>query len=283
MTDGNENQNAAENEDLENKGNENSAENTNEGENSGNEDDDSSSSNTSGETDKDGDKDSEKQSKMEFAFKKKAFQLQQERNKREAAEEKARKAEEALQKATAPKRPEIPDFPDALDTDYDSKIALRDKAISDQAKYDQDILFAKRQQESVQQQVIEDRKTMLREKQQKYVERNDAIGIAPDEAKKYEDTVSKFITPSNAQTGEYLLSHKDGPLLVKYLAENPIELEAVAAMQPLDAAVYLATEVSKKAEGSRPKTPKTPAPVNTPERKGSPKGKHPALNGATFD
>jgi len=90
------------------------------------------------------------------------------------------------------------------------------------------------------------------------------------------------MTADNAQVAEYILAHDSGPLIVQYLSQNPLELEKVASMSPVNASVYIATNVVEKAVGLKPQQTAAPKPVDTLESKGATPAEHPALKGAVF-
>lgn len=222
------------------------------------------------------------QEKIDFAFAKKQKQLQEEKRLRIEAEERAKKYEQDLRKFQVPKRPEIPEMPDVVDPQYRQKLALREETIKKQVMYDQKMKMyqqhVKNQQQNQQKQRIDE----LKQKTVKYAARSKDFGISDDDAKKYEDSIAPFISPNNARMAEYILDHEQGPLIVKYLAKNPMEMEKLASMGDMDAAVYISTTLSEKSKTAKPRTSTTPPPGKTLKGKGG-SSKHAALDGATFE
>lgn len=222
------------------------------------------------------------QEKIDFAFSKKQKQLQEEKRLRIEAEERAAKYEQDLRKFQVPKRPEIPEMPDVVDPQYAQKLALREETIKKQVMYDQKMKIFQHQAKQKQQQQQQQRMDELKQKTEKYAARSKDFGISDEDAKKYEDSIAPFISPKNAKMAEYILDHEQGPLIVKYLSKNPMEMEKLASMGSMDAAVYISNTLSDKAKTAKPKTSKTPAPGKTLKGKGG-TSKHAALDGAKFE
>lgn len=222
------------------------------------------------------------QEKIDYAFSKKQKQLQEEKRLRAEAEEKVSRYERELQKFKIPKRPEIPEMPDIVDPQYKQKLALREQTIKHQVMYDQKLKMYQHHQKQQQKNQHNQRLNELQQKTVKYAERSKDFGINDEDAKKYEDSIAPFISPKNAKMAEYLLDHEQGPLIVKYLSKNPIEMEKLASMSDMNAAVYIETKLAEKAKDSKPKTSKTPPPGKTLKGK-SGTNKHAALDGASFE
>ncbi len=223
------------------------------------------------------------QDKINHAFMKKQQKLREEKQRADEAEAKLKEAEAKLKEATAVKRPEVPEVPDTYDTDYLAKTALRDKAIADQKEWD---LTAQRKQaqhtEQVQAQQAQQVQA-IRDKETKFFERGQELGLDTADLVGANAKLGMYVTPNNAPTMEYVLERPDGPLIAKYLQANVDELDKVANMPSLSAAVYIANELAVKAAKLKPATTKTPAPVDTLEGSSPPENEDPMIGGATFE
>lgn len=222
------------------------------------------------------------QEKIDFAFSKKQKQLQEEKKLRLEAEEKIAKYKQELQKFQKPKRPEIPEMPDMLDPKYEQKLQLREETIKHQVMYDQRMRFQQHQHKQAQLNKQQTEAAELKQMTEAYAERSVNFGIKDEDAKRYEDSIATFVTPKDAPVVKYLLDHEQGPLVVKYLSEHPMEAEKLFSMSPMKAAVYINGNLAEKSKGSKPKTSKTPKPGKTLKGKGG-TTKHSALEGALFE
>lgn len=223
-----------------------------------------------------------KEQKMEHALYKRQKKLNAEKQKREQLEKQLAETQAKLYEATAPKRPVVPPLPDTLDSDYDVKIAEREKAIRDQQDYDNNV---KKQQESMQQQAVrlaEQRASEIKQKEKSYEDKLEDFAIDKASADKYDKVVAGSLGPRHAETAEFLLDLDKGPLVVKFLATNPEELDKVSSMTPTQAAAYIATDILPQTGKLTPSKSKTPAPTKVLESKGGKPPKHPALEGAKF-
>ncbi len=222
------------------------------------------------------------QDKIDFAFSKKQKQFQEEKRLRKEAENKNAQYKQQLQKFQQPKRPDIPEMPDMLDPQYEQKLQLREETIKAQVIHDQRLKMQQQHNKQRQQQQLQARANELKQKTNAYAERSKNFGISDEDAKKYEDSIAPFISPKNAKIAEYILDHEQGPLIVKYLSKNPMEMEKLSSMNPMNAAVYISSTIAEKSAKVKPKTSKTPAPGKTIKGKGG-TTKNAALEGATFE
>lgn len=171
----------------------------------------------------------------------KHFELMEEKRAREAAE-----AEIARLKAQIPEnlKPVIPPLPDPYDDDYDIRIAERENAIKQLAIYEA--------QESVRQAEIEARNRTELEKRQSalinavnaYTERAKSLDIGENELQVAGKTVAAY--GINEQVAEFILHDDKGPAITAFLAKNPSELELIAKLNPLQAAIHISNNIKGK-------------------------------------
>lgn len=198
--------------------------------------------------------------------------VEEERTKREAAE-----AE--LNRLKAPQRPVIPEPPEQYDDDYAAKLAARDAALRDAAMFDASV---QQQQYSQQQQhQAEQKKTQeaLLEKVTTYSGRADKLGIDSTELQAAGNTVAQGGLDNSVV--DYILTEEQGPAITTYLANNPLELDTIREMSPMQAGVYIANTVKAKAISSRPSPNPPPAPVDNPGGAGMPESA--GLKGVVYE
>ena len=77
----------------------------------------------------------------------------------------------------------------------------------------------------------------------------------------------------------------DGPLITKYLATNPVELQEVVGMSPIQAALHIERSIKPKATQLRPRKSTTPNPPKSVEGASadSDLGRYPHIKGATIE
>lgn len=176
-------------------------------------------------------------------------------------------------------RPHIPPPPDPFDEDYEKKVAERDVAIRRAAEWEsrqQAEMYYRQQQE---QQAIQQRATQLRSTLQTYTERAKEFGIRPEQLQTAGNAVATMGIHDDVAT--YILSDDKGPLITTYLARHPADLEAMQAMSPVQAAVYVATKVRQKAESAHGITKAPPPPQSLDGGGAPPRNRGP--RGATFE
>lgn len=210
------------------------------------------------------------------------FQKYEEQRKREAAE--AELAETKAKLDALKKDADdivVPPMPDTFDPEYEKKIGEREAAIKKQAQveYEKQVLVKqqadrianeqKQAQEAIQQSVD----TMYNGAK--------TLGFKEEEFKKADLRVSQFI--NNPQLAKHLLDHEKAPLIVTYLAGNATMLEKIATMDPIAAAVFIATEVVPKADALKPAPSDTPAPLDIDKGRAAVPQGSPFLNGVTFE
>ena len=176
-------------------------------------------------------------------------------------------------------RPAIPPMPDQFANDFDEKTKTRDKAIADASAYDT-------RQETLATQKTEQTQRAVNERQQAattaintYTERATALGITPDELAKSGDAVAAY--GINDAVVLHILGDEKGPALTKYLAENPIAMDKLNGLTPMQAAVHI-ENVVKPAALKMKKTTNAPPPSTNLEGGGSPPSDR-GPKGATFE
>jgi hypothetical protein len=172
----------------------------------------------------------------------------------------------------------IPPLPESWDENFEEKLRERDEAI--QRKAAQDAI--KQQQADAEALAQREAETRQREQSQKreakFIENAEALSVDAKELDEAQSAVIEYgITPDIAVA---LLEDSHGPLMVKYLAANPLELGELISARPVEAGMRLA-EI--KAKASAPKQT-TSAPVPPTALNGK-TAKHDTAGppGATFE
>lgn len=206
----------------------------------------------------------------------KTFKAREAERKAEAAEAKLRELEAQLPKEN---RPSIPSLPDPYDADYEKKIAARDEAIKAAAAYDAKQELVKNHQQSVERQRVEAQQAELYKSASAYKERSDKMGIAPADLQNAANALSTFGITEDLT--KFLLKDDQGPLMTMYLARNPVDLERMSGLSPLEMGHYIASEIKPKLATVKTRT-QAPAPADVLDGGGSPR-KERGPKGATFE
>ncbi len=193
----------------------------------------------------------------------KHHELMEEKRAREAAE-----AELARIKASSEQqRPVIPELPDPYDDNFDQLIAARDKAVQEAAIFDANQRQSQAQRESTEQQRIAEQQQQLVTAVKTYADRAATLNISPEALQVAGQTVAAY--GIDDQLASYILGDEQGPLITTYLAQNPAELEKISGFSPMQAAVYLETNIKPKA-GSVKRNSSAPPPADTLSGGGAP-------------
>lgn len=188
----------------------------------------------------------------------KAFEAREQKRRAEELERRLQEIEANQPKET---QPLIPPIPDPYDDDYEDKIRLRDEALVRQAEFN-----AREQERQQQAQVLEQTKQQQRQqeltaKAQEYSKRALALGVEAQELAQAGERIKSDVSEGVAG---YILGHEKGPLITKYLAANPLELDVLSKLNPEHAGAYLEMQVKPKAEQYGTKKPtQAPEPVET--------------------
>ncbi len=185
-------------------------------------------------------------------------------------EERARKAVEK-QLADSQKRldelekaqnvaPEVPPMPDHYDDNFESKVADRDAAIAQRAAWDAEQLgIQQRQQQLAHEQLLKQQQETA-DTVSKYVERAKELKISPDDLQAAGQMVGQYVSSDLAQ---HMLTDPDGPMIVAYLASNPMAMDDLINLPFGNAAVHIENVIKPKLIELKPKPSSAPPPVDT--------------------
>jgi len=218
----------------------------------------------------------EQQAVFDKVIGEKTFKAREAERKAEAAEAKLRELEAQLPKEN---RPSVPPLPDPYDADYDKKIAARDEAIKSAAAFDAKQELVKAQQQSVQRQRVEAQQAELYKSAVTYKERADKLGINPADLQNSANALSTFGISEDLT--KFLLKDDQGPLMTMFLARNPVALERMNELSPIEMGHFIASEIKPKLAAVKTRT-QAPPPADVLDGGGSPR-KDRGPKGAVFE
>lgn len=184
---------------------------------------------------------------------------------------------------TAKNKPvDIPEMPDSYDEDYEARIRERDSAIQRNAAYEAQQQYVTQQQQAQQQLAQQQQLEQINTKVSDYVKRATELGINSQELQEAGNEVGRYQLPEDVTLA--ILTDKDGPLITKYLAANPLECDSIRNMSSFEAAMHIERNVRAKAVELKPKTSNTPDPATNISGGGvDPEaGKYKHLEGVTY-
>lgn len=175
----------------------------------------------------------------------------------------------------------VPPVPDPYSSTYEQDVATRDEALQRRTQHEaEQASIATAQTRNVEQSKVAEQEAMTA-KIQSFDSNMVAIGLNPAEVKQAADTLVDY--GISEQLEDIILEHDEGPLLAKYLAANPIELEALGSMSTLQLVNHITTNVQPKASLLRPQNSNAPAPPITLSGGGVSEIEDPLLKGAIFE
>ncbi len=206
----------------------------------------------------------------------KHHELMEERRARILVEDELQK----LQAQASPElRPVIPVTPDPYDEKFDELMATRDKAVSSAAEFDARKTAADTQAQTAQTQRVTEQQQALVKTVQTYADRAAKLSVNAQELQVAGQTVAAY--GMSDQLTQFILADEQGPLITTYLAKNPEELDTLRDLDPMRAAVHIATTVRTKAVAAAP-IPGVPPPADTLGGGGAPPSER-GPKGATYE
>lgn len=178
------------------------------------------------------------------------------------------------------KEVEVPPVPDPLSETYAEDVQKRDAAI--QQKTELDAGIARKAEEGKQKdeaRVIKDEED-LKQRIAGFDTNTVTHGLNPIEVKQAADTV--IANGLSDMFSDMLLEDPDGPLLVAYLKDKPVEQDKMNRMSPLQLVTHL-NEIRPKASLLKPQTSNAPNPPIALSGGGVEELEHPLLKGAKFE
>jgi hypothetical protein len=220
---------------------------------------------------------------VQKAINKQHAKYREEERKRIQIEQEAAELRKQLEQVKAKEQDvTVPPIPDPYDDDYEEKIKARDEAIRNKAAIDGQRQFAEQQQQAAQRQALEAEQKRVEGLLGDFNSNTTKLGLNLDEVTQASNVVGSYGV--NQDIANFLLGDEDGPLMVKYLAANPVELDEIRTMNPINAALKLNSQIREKAQTLKPQTSNAPDPVETLNGGGVPaNGNFPLSKGAKFE
>lgn len=208
---------------------------------------------------------------------KKTFKIREAEREAEALRQQLAEAQAKVPQET---RPEVPELPDPYDDNYQEVLAKREEAIRAAAKFDAAETVRQEQQQAQVLQQQQEQQQVLVKTVTDYAKRAETLGVNAQELQVAGNTVQQY--GIDDQVVMHILNDEQGPLITKYLSQNPQALETIRNADPMSAAVYISTEVKTKAAALGVKPPTAPDPVETLTGAGVAPGER-GPKGATFE
>ena len=189
---------------------------------------------------------------------KKAFET---REAKRESDELRRQLEETKAKIPQQSRPNVPDVPDPYDDNYESRLRERDDAIRASAEYDASARV--RQENAQREQLRTQHETQQKQvaRIQAYAGRARTLGMTSAELESAGARVNEFGIAQDV--ANFIIGDDKGPLITKYLSQNPLEMETLSSMDSMSAGVRIATVVKAKAAALGVQQRNAPDPAET--------------------
>lgn len=177
---------------------------------------------------------------------------------------------------------DIPPIPDAFDDDYEQKIAARDQALVEQARFNAQNQSYMQQQQQAQQQAAQAQQQHVHDSMVNYTKKANELGIKQEELQSAGNAVAGYGLSDDLVL--HILGDSDGPLITKHLAANPQDGWKLASISPYEVGNFL-NEVKAKAGALKPKKSSAPNPATNLRGNGADpsKSKYKNLAGAKFE
>lgn len=223
-----------------------------------------------------------KQAAIDKAFNEQYFKQKQAERERDEANAKVAEFEKQQREAEAAKASDIPAMPEELDDNFAEKLAAREEALVNNAKYQagQDLYL--QQQATLQQQQAAQQQANYQQARIAYNARATELGISPAELQAAETAVVNYGV--NADTAARIMANQeDGPLIVKVLAANANDAISLASMNEFNQGMFIAG-LKSKVDALRPRQTNTsnPPEILTGSGTEADLGKFPNSKGAKF-
>ncbi len=174
----------------------------------------------------------------------------------------------------------VPAMPDQYDDNFDALMVTRDAAIAKKAQSDGQAVYVQQQKQAAEQTAQQTERDRLGVMLSDYNGNATKLGLDMASVEQAGNVVGASVSQDVAQ---FLLGDTEGPLITTYLAANPLELDEVRHMSPMQAAVALSGKIREKAQALKPRSSSAPDPSEQLRGNGAQKKEHPALNGVIFE
>jgi hypothetical protein len=224
-----------------------------------------------------------KQAAIQKTINTKHAQAKQAERERDEALARIAQFEDAQRKQMADQLSVIPEYPDKYDDNFEEKVRARDEALVRQANFSQSQQAYNQQQQQHQQAGRQKQALATQEMAASYNTRAVELDIPSNVLQAAGQAVAGMGVGELAVM--HILGHQDGPLITKYLADNPMDAIELASMSEFAQGAYL-EQVHAKALAKTPLKKKSKAPRPPSDISGSgvkaKDGNYPNSRGAKF-
>ena len=218
---------------------------------------------------------------VQKAINKQHAKYREEERKRIEIEKKLEDANNKLEKFEAEKKEVIiPDMPESWDEDFETKQAAREDAIKRQATQEAQNNVALEQQNAQKEAAQKAEQERFGNLVNDYTAKIVPLGLSPEEIRVAGEKVVEY--GISGDVAEFILKQEDGPLITKYLADNPIVLDDLRNLPPIDAAFKINSEIKAAASLLKPQASTAPDPAETLTGRGAGEQVSPLIKGVTF-
>ncbi len=175
----------------------------------------------------------------------------------------------------------IPDMPDSYEEDYDERLKARDDAIVLKATQDAQTQRNIETQDATREAASRAENERVGVLIGEYSKRISKLGLSADDVRLAGDTVVR--NGIDGQVAEFILGDEDGPVITKYLAENPIVQDELRGLTTIQAAMKINSDIRVAASAMKPQASNAPDPTEILSGRGAGEKESPFLAGAKFE
>jgi hypothetical protein len=198
----------------------------------------------------------------------------------EAAERRAQEIESRLAKYETNDVQDVPPLPDQYDDDFEAKVQARELIIRRNAEITAKQQFADQTREQELQQQAAAQRAELASKHDQFVNRANKAGISETDRLITEQVLVSSGMSQDLQV--FILDDDEGPQMAEVLRADPVALDELVHMSPVQQASYMERHVRPKAAALKPKTTEAPDPAETLGGRGAPDNER-GPKGAKFE
>jgi hypothetical protein len=197
---------------------------------------------------------------------KKAFEV---RESKRANEDLQRQLSELQAKVPVEQAPNVPNLPDPYSDNFEQEMQARDQALLAKAKFDAQAQYQHQQTQVQTQERQRQESEALNQSVEDYSGRAQKLGVSSEELQAAGNIVYQYGIDDSVT--RHILTDDHGPLITKYLSQNPQAMDTLRSMPPISAGAFLETQIKPMAIKLKPNTTNAPSPVDTLNGAGSPR------------
>ena len=222
------------------------------------------------------------QDQAQKAINRQHAKYREEERKRIEIEKRAKELEDKLKELESKSADVVvPPLPDPWDEDYNQKIAARDEALRKQAIIDAQKQYQDSQAKTSQEAAAKAEQERLQGLVKDYDKNTIKLGLDSAEVRKAGEVVVSYGI-SDDLIG-FILQDSEGPLITKYLAANPLVLDELRNLSPIQAALQINSDIRAAASKLKPQATAAPDPADILGGRGAGEKQSALIKGATFE